>query len=115
MSLDVTLYFDVDVGHEQPERHVVYEANITHNLGAMAEQAGMYKAMWRPDENGFETAGQVGEAIREGLAQLHSGRAKFAPFDAKNGWGTYEDLVSFTEEYLLACLKYPKAKVSVSR
>jgi hypothetical protein len=26
----------------------VYNANITHNLGKMAEKAGLYETLWRP-------------------------------------------------------------------
>lgn len=31
-----------------------YHANITHNLGKMAEAAGIYHALWRPDEIGIK-------------------------------------------------------------
>lgn len=30
----------------------VFSANITHNLGAMAEAAGIYRHLWRPEEVG---------------------------------------------------------------
>lgn len=32
----------------------VFSANITHNLGEMADKAGIYKACWRPEEIGAE-------------------------------------------------------------
>jgi hypothetical protein len=34
----------------------VYSANITHNLGKMADEAGVYEALWRPEEIGVKTA-----------------------------------------------------------
>jgi len=51
MSLDVKL---VDENGDY-----LYEDNITHNLGQMADRADIYKCLWRPDENGFEFAEQI--------------------------------------------------------
>ena len=48
MSLDVTLTA------VRPTE--VYSANITHNLGLMAEEAGIYQPLWRPEELGIKTA-----------------------------------------------------------
>ena len=45
MSLDVKL---VDENGDY-----LYEDNITHNLGQMADRADIYKCLWRPDENVF--------------------------------------------------------------
>jgi precorrin-6x reductase len=33
-----------------------FEANITHNLNRMAEAAGVYKVLWRPEENEIKCA-----------------------------------------------------------
>jgi hypothetical protein len=33
----------------------------------------------------------------------------------ENGWGTYEHLVKFVEEYILACDKYPESTIDISR
>ena len=35
---------------EETETNEVYSANITHNLNTMADEAGIYKHLWRPDE-----------------------------------------------------------------
>jgi hypothetical protein len=43
MSLDVYLT-------EEPTGAVLYDSNITHNLGRMADEAGIYMACWRPGE-----------------------------------------------------------------
>lgn len=93
----------------------VYSANITHNLGAMAKEAGIYKHLWRPDEIGVTKAAQLIEPLRAGLALLQSDEARFRPFDAPNGWGRYEHLVPFVAEYLAACEANPDADVHVSR
>lgn len=107
MSLDVTL--------TQPMPTRVFESNITHNLNKMAEEAGIYKHLWRPEEIDITKAEQLIEPLEKGLVLLKSDPERFKKFDAPNGWGLYEHLVGFVEEYLKACKKYPDADVSVSR
>lgn len=107
MSLDVYLYAN--------RRSEVYERNITHNLGRMAEAAGLYKALWRPDENGLTHAGQLIPILREGLANLEADPAHYRTFNPENGWGNYEGLVKFVREYLAACEANPDAEIEVSR
>jgi hypothetical protein len=93
----------------------VYSANITHNLNTMADKAGIYKHLWRPDEIGVERAEQLIEPLETGLALLKSDPERFKRFNPKNGWGTYEGLISFVQDYLEACKKFPGATVSVWR
>lgn len=93
----------------------VYSRNITHNLNKMADAAGLYQAMWRPDELGATKAHQIAGLLRAGLAELKADPAKFKLLNPSNGWGDYEGLVDFVEEYLAACEKHPDADISVSR
>lgn len=93
----------------------VYKANITHNLGRMADEAGLYQALWRPDENSYEYAYQIIDVLETGLARLQSDPDHFKQFNPKNGWGDYDGLVMFVQRYLNACKQYPAAKVSASR
>lgn len=95
----------------------LFSRNITHNLNVMAKEVGegFYRVLWRPEELGFETASQLQDPIYHGLTLLKSDRNRFARFNPDNGWGDYDDLVEFAERYLMACRKYPDAKVSVSR
>lgn len=112
MSLDVYLMVpNFDTG----DNEYLYNANITHNLGKMADEAGIYMAMWRPEEVGFEHAYQLIEPLLEGLAKLKSDPDKYSAFNAPNGWGLYEHFVPFVEEYLVACQRFPLAKVYASR
>lgn len=107
MSLDVSLLVHKPVS--------VYDDNITHNLNKMAEAAGIYKHLWRPDEIGITRANQLIEPLRQGLKLLRSDEKRFRKFDAPNGWGRYENLVRFVEGYLAACEENPYAAVRVSR
>lgn len=93
----------------------VYSANITHNLGKMAREANIYMALWRPEEIGITYAHQVIEWLNAGLGLLRSDPDYFKQFNPENGWGNYDNLVKFTEQYLDACERYPQAEVRVSR
>lgn len=107
MSLDVTLI--------ATRPTTVYDANITHNLNKMAEAAGIYKELWRPDEIGITKAFQLIEPLTAGWKRLCADREKFEAFNAPNGWGKYEHLVVFVHDYIEACKANPDADVSVSR
>ena len=104
MSLDVYLT------RTQPT--TVFEANVTHNLSLMAEEAGIYKHLWRPEEIGITKASQLIEPLREWIALM---RADPPRFEKHNRWDTYEHFVPWLELYLAACEEYPDADVSVSR
>jgi hypothetical protein len=107
MSLDVYLYAVRETG--------VFEANVTHNLGRIADAAGIYQHLWRPEEVGITTAAQLIEPLERGLALLRSDPERFRALEAENGWGTYHQFLPWVERYLEACRENPDAKVRVSR
>jgi len=107
MSLDVYL--------TRVQRTNVYENNITHNLGEMAKEAGIYMHLWRPDELGITQACELIEPLRQGLHLMKSDPERFRAFDSPNGWGLYENFIPWIERYLEACYEYPDANVEVSR
>lgn len=93
----------------------VYSANITHNLGRMAEEVGLYEVLWRPEELGFTKASELIEPLRIGLANLLAKRVECEKLNPENGWGNYGGLINFTRNYLAACEDNPDATVEVSR
>lgn len=107
MSLDIYLY--------EVSEHCVHDANITHNLSGMAGKAGIYKHLWAPEEIGITRAGDLLEPLKEGLAKLKADPDHFKQFEPSNGWGTYEGLVRFVEEYIEAIEAHPEARISASR
>lgn len=151
MSLDVYLHSaeetEVTCDYCQQSRKTtarLYEANITHNLTKMADEAGIYEALWHPEEiNAEETgekrsippsggsgllqslcpsvedrlikAGELTPRLRAGLEKLKSNPVHFKRFNPENGWGSYEGLVGFVENYLKACEEHPDAIVSAWR
>lgn len=117
MSLDVYLRIDVSAlsGSSEPHEVELYDDNITHNLGKMAGEFGLYVPLWRPDEANINEAWQLIDLLVDGLEALESQPDRAKAHNPPNGWGDYEGLVGFVERYLEACRKYPKAKVKVSR
>lgn len=101
--------------NEDLETNEVYTANITHNLNTMAESAGIYNHLWRPDEINITKAKELIEPLRQGLHELKSRPEHFKQFNPDNGWGTYEGLVTFVDNYLNACYEYPEANVEADR
>ena len=93
----------------------VFSQNITHNLAKMAEFAGCYAAVWRPDENGFELASQMIPVLKSALIKLVEEKEAAMKFNPENGWGSYGRLVNFLTEYLTACKMYPNAIIKVDR
>lgn len=107
MSLDFSL--------EAMQPCIVFDRNITHNLGEMANKAGVYNALWRTKESGFETAQEIIPALKEGLDLLLQKPDEFKKYNPENGWGNYDNLVEFVKETLKACKEYPEAKIKTWR
>ena len=95
----------------EEKEEVVYDANITHNLGEMAQEAGIYKALWRPQEIDAFYAKDIIKIVEKGLADLKARPEHFKQFNSPNGWGMYEHFVPFVSDYLEALNKYPDTKI----
>ena len=113
MSLDIALYIYVDTGGNELHRVELFDANIIHNLGSMAKAAGLYDALWCPDESG--QAEDILPLLVDGYNELKGDPNKYKSFDASNGWGTYDALLSFVESYMAACDKHPLACIWISK
>lgn len=105
----------VVVTRDDEPNTLVYSGNITHNLNKMAEEAGIYDYLWRPDEKGISLASELIEPLARGLARLTADPETFKRHNPPNGWGDYGGLVAFVAEYLNACIRFPGASVSVWR
>ena len=139
MSLDVSLYRTYHISYDggktlEEKEECVYDANITHNLGKMANEAGLYEALWRPyrlkenyvhsedygQEMEFENANptfayQIIDFVEKGLEELKSKPEHYKTFNSPNGWGMYEHFVPFVEKYLDALKQCSECRVIVSR
>ena len=149
MSLDVTLYKPYHITYDGgvtliEKEEDLYSSNITHNLGKMADKAGIYEALWRPhllhstcteemkedfasDERDrwqreyvFEDsvkmyARDIIPILDKGLKKLKAKPEYYKKFNSPNGWGMYEHFVPFVEKYLESCKEFPESRISVSR
>lgn len=106
MSLDIYLQ-DVDGSY-------VFEYNITHNLGKMAKEAGLYEALWHPEYLQIAEAGKLIPLIQNGILFMVQNMQHCKTLSPSNGWGTYEGLLHFAGQYLTACKNYPNAKIETS-
>jgi type II secretory pathway component PulM len=107
MSLDIYL--------EERRPVYVFEANVTHNLGAMADAAGIYQHLWRPEELGITQAGDLIAPLRAGIAAMKADPAKFEALNPKNGRGSYEHFIPWLERHLAACEEHPEATIRARR
>lgn len=107
MGLDVSLVND--------KGQCVFECYVTHNLNKMANEAGIYEVMWRPDEIMCSEAQDIAEKLMEGLQSLIRRKWYFEQFNPSNGFGDYEGFVSVVTKYATACFENPTAKIEVSR
>lgn len=94
---------------------VVFDANITHNLTGMADAAGIYWCLWRPEEIGITKAHQMIPLLTEGLRKLVEDPETFQQYDSSNGWGTYQHFVPFVKQVLAGCIEHPDADVETCR
>jgi hypothetical protein len=120
MSLYVSLYRKYHISFDggktlEEKEECVYDANITHNLGEMADKAGIYYALWRPEEIEKYKAKDIIELLEKGLADLKERPKYFKQFNSDNGWGLYENFFPFVEKYLEACKEFPETDIVVSR
>jgi hypothetical protein len=114
MSLDVYLKRKKLVSYDEGKTHTedydeLYWANITHNLTPMAEEAGIYEALWHPERINKTKASEIIDLLEKGLTDLKARPEHFKKFDSPNGWGLYIHFVPFVEKYLKACKEYPDA------
>ena len=93
----------------------VFEANITHNLNEMAEEAGIYKHLWMPEELKIKEAHELIEPLTKALDDMKANPEHYKKFDPENGWGSYDGFIPWIEKYIKACKEHPEAQISISR
>lgn len=97
-----------------------FHMNITHNLTEMADQCevtgtcstykdtvSLYDLLWHPEENLGITAltKEYLNDVTKCFLKLTSTPEFFEKYNPDNGWGTYDQLVEKTKQYIIALLK----------
>lgn len=101
--------------HDCEEDKILFEANITHNLNKMAEAAGIYKHLWRPEEMGITKASELIGPLTSAIIDMKNREEYYSQFNASNGWGTYKDFLPWVKQYRDACIENPDANIEASR
>ena len=108
-------YPNAIVEENEFETECVFNANITHNLNKMADEAGIYEACWRPEEIGATKASDIIPILEKGFEDMKARPEHYKQFDSPNGFGLYIHFLPWVESYLNACREYPDAIIEVSR
>ena len=89
MSLDFYLQTDPNphvcphCDREGIEKEELFSSNITHNLGKMARAAGIYDALWHPNDKGQVRSGILTKAIIHKIFATTWQRRSAKPFSLK--------------------------------
>lgn len=97
------------------EEKEIFAWSCTHNLIEMAEEAGLYEYLWKPDNLGIKKARDLIAPLTEGLNILKSYPDRFKKFNPSNGFGSYDGFINFVCNYLNACKEEPDSNVNVWR
>ena len=109
-----------EVPVQKYETNEFWHGNITHNLCGMAEDCesfeeeyqhyNLYDLLWRDTQVPF-----TGVYLNIYIAHLayclyvlKNDPDHFKKFNPENGWGTYEQLVNFVEEFIKALVTMPE-------
>lgn len=107
MSLDIYIEYETPGGTV-----TVWDENITHNLTTMSFEAGLYDAIYHPENlSGFPLAKHILPYLEGGLKSLLADPDYFKRYDSPNGWGTYGNLLAMVEKYITACKQYPHGTI----
>ncbi len=104
-----------DNSHMRRYTPTVFDGNLTHNLGKMADAAGIYKCLWRPEENGFKLAKDILPLLEKGYLDLCENPNKFDIFTPKNSWGSLQGLKEFVCALIEACKQHPESTIDIWR
>jgi hypothetical protein len=116
VSLDLAIYATADLGGAEPFRFEIDSHNVTHNLVPMAQEAGIYEALWRPEELvDTPRLRNIEPVVRNGLALLKADTERFEAMNPKNGWGSRKNLVEACEWVLRWAESYPLAMIEACR
>jgi hypothetical protein len=86
--------------------------NITHNLGKMAQELGVYYLLWRGAD--VTVASDMLEKLRAAILALETTPEEYHRYDAPNGWGKLEHFLKFLKTLEGMCREHPEAEVIIS-
>lgn len=110
MSLDIWLEADLDTGGRRLHCVRLFDANYTHNVIPMWQDAGCYEALYNSEG---KTAGEVLPALQAAILDMHRRPEHYRAMDSPNGWGVYARALPWLGRFASACKRHPKARIGV--
>jgi hypothetical protein len=89
--------------------------NITHNMAAMAEEAGVYDCLWHGPENGYPRAADLICPVRAAITDMELRPGHYKRFNPENGWGSYDTFLSWLKRVHDMCRNNPDALIETGR
>lgn len=94
--------------------NIVFNRSLTHNMLEMATHAGLYDAVWRPDNISATIALHLIEPLTMGLIELTVNKKIHETYTHPKG-GNIDMITKHVAMYLRACRENPTAKIVISR
>lgn len=92
-------------------RECWYSTNVTWNLSPMWAEAGIFEAL---KKSHGRRAKEIIDPLVSGLAFMRANPERFTKLEAPNGWGTYEQAISFLDRYIRALQAHPDGVIRIS-
>lgn len=108
--MSLTIYFYPPFGSTWD-----HSQNVTHNLRPLAEQGGLAKPLWYPEEANIRTAAELIPHLQTGLQQLVVDPVRLRAMNPENGWGSYDEFIPWLIALLTYCIEHPQSRITVSR
>ena len=112
---------DAEINEIEIETTEFWHGNITHNLAKMAgnclswEDYILYDLLWRDEQPSFDKWAYI-SYLSYCLNYLKDDPEYFKQFNPENGWGTYEQLCKFVEDFIKALIDMPEgSRIEYSR
>ena len=106
---------DANIAFIGPNPHAITSMGDKITSKLLAKEAGIYEALWRPEEVDCEKAEDIIDVLEEGVRRLKNRPDYYKTLNPSNGWGSYEGLVEFVEDYVYACKENPSSTILISR
>lgn len=106
-------YPGADIQEIEIETNEFWHENITHNLNEMASGCvswdgfSLYQLLWGESLPNFKKWTYISH-LSECLNILKNDPKHFKKFNPENGWGTYEQLCKFVEDFIKALIDMPE-------
>jgi len=91
--------------------HSVFDEGVTHNLGTMADKAGIYEALWYPKEAGIKKASELARVLAPAISDMKARPGYYRAFESARGFGTYNYFLPWLDKLYAACLEHPDAEI----